>query len=424
MQNLFPFIANLDCLKAENCSSCIQIQNCAWCIEESFEPKSGKRCDYQNDLIKDGCPSDKIYNPKNEIRIIEELDQSESVSNENDLFKPINNEISYKSSFREFIDKEGNKLYSRSNRNKPKPKNKLKRQDPFSQDDKLVQLKPDKIKLRIRPNSKIRFNLTFQQAEKYPLDVYYLMDLTYSMKDHLNALIKLADKISDSMVDITTRFRLGFGSFVDKVVMPYSNMLPQKLNNPCNANVPCIKAYGYRNHLSLTNDSFLFLEKVKEAKLSGNLDNAEGGFDALVQVISCKKEINWNYPSRKIILFATDSLFHYAGDGKLGGIVKPNDGQCHLDKDGYYTETINQDYPSIEQINKILVNNQINIIFSVPKSALKIYEILSENLEGSVTGELAEDSSNIIDLIKENYKVSKFKLFLNRIKTKSFFFRK
>ena len=139
--------------------------------------------------------------------------------------------------------------------------------------------------------------------------------------------------------------------------------------------------------------------------MQSNLDNAEGGFDALIQVINCKKEINWNYPSRKIILFATDSLFHYAGDGKLGGIVKANDGQCHLDKNGFYTETLNQDYPSLEQINKAIVSNQINIIFSVPDSAVRVYESLSENLEGTVTGMLAENSSNIVDLIRENYEV-------------------
>lgn len=70
------------------------------------------------------------------------------------------------------------------------------------------------------------------------------------------------------MNDITSKFRLGFGSFVDKVVMPYSNMLPQKLKNPCTKDF-CIPAYGFKNHLSLTNDSKLFLEKVKESQLSG-----------------------------------------------------------------------------------------------------------------------------------------------------------
>ncbi len=43
--------------------------------------------------------------------------------------------------------------------------------------------------------------------------------------------------------------------------------------------------------------------------------------------------------------------FHYAGDGKLGGIVKPNDGLCHLDAKGSYTHSTKQDYPSVSQIN-------------------------------------------------------------------------
>lgn len=44
-----------------------------------------------------------------------------------------------------------------------------------------------------------------------------------------------------------------------------------------------------------------------------------------------------------MLLFSTDSLFHIAGDGKLGGIVKPNDGRCHTDREtGVYTESTNQ----------------------------------------------------------------------------------
>ena len=38
--------------------------------------------------------------------------------------------------------------------------------------------------------------------------------------------------------------------------------------------------------------------------------------------------------SRKIILVATDRDFHYAMDGKLVGILEPNDGTCHLDAEG------------------------------------------------------------------------------------------
>lgn len=297
----------MDCLRAENCSSCIRIVNCAWCLDERFQSISGRKCDYPQILFQDGCPSNLIFNPINTVEIIEELelDQEKNSPNTDVSFAKTN-------SFKDLINNKT--ILSRSNRNQLSQR---KKRNLVNQEDKLVQLKPDKIKLKVRPNTKVRFNLTFNQAEKYPVDVYYLMDLTYSMKDHRDALIKQAEKISESMSDITTKFRLGFGSFVDKVTMPYSNMLPQKLENPCNQNIPCVRAYGYKNHLSLTNDSKLFLEKVKEAKLSGNLDNAEGGFDALIQIIACKNQIKWNHFSRKIILFATDSLFHYAGDGKV-----------------------------------------------------------------------------------------------------------
>lgn len=44
----------------------------------------------------------------------------------------------------------------------------------------------------------------------------------------------------------------------------------------------------------------------------------------------CWNRIGWREQSRKIILFATDEDFHYAMDGKLIGILEPNDGQCHL----------------------------------------------------------------------------------------------
>jgi protocadherin alpha len=32
----------------------------------------------------------------------------------------------------------------------------------------------------------------------------------------------------------------------------------------------------------------------------------------------------------QLLVFSTDAGIHFAGDGKLGDIVLPNDGQCHL----------------------------------------------------------------------------------------------
>lgn len=89
---------------------------------------------------------------------------------------------------------------------------------------------------------------------------------------------------------------------------------------------------------------------VNGTQISGNLDAPEGGFDAIMQAIVCKQAIGWREKSRKLLVYSTDAGFHYAGDGKLGGIVKPNDGECHLDSEGMYTESITQDYPSIRLV--------------------------------------------------------------------------
>lgn len=71
-----------------------------------------------------------------------------------------------------------------------------------------------------------KIKIEFAQAEDYPVDLYYLMDLSNSMKDDKQKLSDLGQLLVESMSKITSNFNLGFGSFVDKVVMPYVNMAP------------------------------------------------------------------------------------------------------------------------------------------------------------------------------------------------------
>ena len=68
----------------------------------------------------------------------------------------------------------------------------------------------------------------YEQAEDYPVDLYYLMDLSKSMEDDKEKLSSLGDLLSETMQKITSNFRLGFGSFVDKVVMPYVSTVSRK----------------------------------------------------------------------------------------------------------------------------------------------------------------------------------------------------
>ncbi|EMP26993.1 Integrin beta-2, partial [Chelonia mydas] len=246
------------------------------------------------------------------------------------------------------------------------------------------------------------FNVTFRRAEGYPIDLYYLMDLSYSMHDDLEKVKKLGGDLLAALNSITTSGQIGFGSFVDKTVLPFVNTHPEKLKNPCpNKDATCQPPFAFRHVLSLTGEANVFDREVKKQSISGNLDAPEGGLDAMMQVAVCGNKIGWRNVTR-LLVYATDDGFHFAGDGKLGAILTPNDGQCHLEEN-IYKKSNEFDYPSVGQLVQKLAENNIQPIFAVTSRMVGIYQKLSEMIPKSAVGVLHEDSSNVIQLIKEAY---------------------
>lgn len=71
-------------------------------------------------------------------------------------------------------------------------------------------------------------SVKYQLATGYPVDLYFLMDLTASMNATKGNVAKLGHDLADLLRNLTTEYRLGFGSFVDKVLMPYTDTSPSK----------------------------------------------------------------------------------------------------------------------------------------------------------------------------------------------------
>ena len=92
--------------------------------------------------------------------------------------------------------------------------------------------------------------------------------------------VKVSKEIVRTIESITSDFQIGFGSFVDKEVMPYISLVPGK---NCQQK-QCQKPYSFQHQMSLSSNAELFKERVRKAPISGNIDNPEGGFDALMQV--------------------------------------------------------------------------------------------------------------------------------------------
>ncbi|XP_037386868.1 integrin beta-1-A-like isoform X1 [Pygocentrus nattereri] len=348
-----------DCTKAsaQSCGECIQVgEKCGWCTFENFlkqgESKS-TRCDEVEALIKKGCPNGTIENPRGSVTV-----------NQN---KPVTN----------------------------------RKKDVAQTADQITQIQPQKLTLNLRAGEPQKFSLTFKRAEDYPIDLYYLMDLSFSMKDDLENVKNLGTDLMKEMQTITSDFRIGFGSFVEKTVMPYISTTPAKLLNPCTADQNCTSPFSYKNVLKLTKNGAEFNKLVSKQQISGNLDSPEGGFDAIMQVAVCGEQIGWRNVTR-LLVFSTDAGFHFAGDGKLGGIVLPNDGKCHL-KDNMYTMSHYYDYPSIAHLVQKLSDNNIQTIFAVTEEFQSVYKELKNLIPKSAVGTLSSNSSNVIKLIIDAY---------------------
>lgn len=51
--------------------------------------------------------------------------------------------------------------------------------------------------------------MEFKRAEGFPIDLYYLMDLSYSMKDDLDKIKNLGQDILDNLKKVTETVSIG-----------------------------------------------------------------------------------------------------------------------------------------------------------------------------------------------------------------------
>ncbi|XP_041118182.1 integrin beta-5-like [Polyodon spathula] len=344
---------------ATSCEECLLIHPvCAWCAQEEFGSSRTitSRCDYRESLLKRGCEKHFIHSPGSSMAVL---------------------------------------------RNKPLSS---KGSAPTQYD--VIQIMPQKIALSLRPGDQTSFGVQVRQVEDYPVDLYYLMDLSLSMKDDLDTIRNLGTKLAEEMKKLTSNFRLGFGSFVDKNISPFSYTAAKYQNNPCNGYKlfpNCVPSFGFRHLLSLTDKVDRFNEEVQKQLVSRNRDAPEGGFDAILQAAVCKDEIGWRKEAFHLLVFTTDDVPHLALDGRLGGVVQPHDGQCHLNEKNEYSGSAKMDYPSLALLGEKLAENNIYLIFAVTKRLYVIYKNFTALIPGTTVEILDQDSKNIIQLIINAY---------------------
>ncbi|XP_044149121.1 integrin beta-8 [Bufo gargarizans] len=330
---------------AATCTRCLALgPECGWCTQEDFMVDSleNERCDTVINLKSKGCRADSIEHPSAQLQTVSSKEASSQVT-------------------------------------------------------------PAEVSAQLRPGASVNFLLRIQRLEKYPLDLYYLVDVSASMIASIEKLNAIGSDLSQKMSDFSPDIRFGFGSFVDKPVSPYISIHPERLKNQCSVyNKNCMPPHGFIHVLSLTNNITHFKEIVSKQKISGNIDDPEGAFDAMLQAAVCHKEIGWRKEAKRLIILMTDQTSHLALDSKLAGIVTPNDGKCHL-KDNVYTRASDMEHPSLGLLGEKLIDNHVYGLFAVRGSAFNWYKDLLPLLPGTIAKKLDATTSNIKNVVVEAY---------------------
>mgnify|MGYP001355265264 FL=1 len=84
--------------------------------------------------------------------------------------------------------------------------------------DNSILIQPQKVNLELRPGLKHDLEFTIGQSDEYPVDIYFLFDLSRSMNDSRNNFAEQGAAIIDSIKEITDDVQIGFGSFVQKIM--------------------------------------------------------------------------------------------------------------------------------------------------------------------------------------------------------------
>uniref|UniRef100_H3C5U0 Integrin beta n=1 Tax=Tetraodon nigroviridis TaxID=99883 RepID=H3C5U0_TETNG len=325
-------------------------KGCAYCTEETF---NGPRCDLQENILAHGCGAAAIITAQSTMEIVKK--------------EQINMKL------------------------------------------QQSQVSPQQIRMNFLPGEEKMVDVEVFAPTKGPLDLYILMDFSNSMADDLDNLKRMGNELATLVEQLSDDYTIGFGKFVDKVIEPQTDMRPEKLKKPWPDSDP---PFSFQNVIKLTNDLNFFTAKLNDETISGNLDAPEGGFDAILQAAVCGEKIGWRSDSTHLLVFSTESAFHYETDGVnvLSGILKRNDEQCHLDSAGKYTEDIHQDYPSIPTLVRLLGKHNIIPIFAVTNHSYTYYQKLKEYFPIAEVGLLQEDSSNILQVMETAFKSIRSKM--------------
>jgi hypothetical protein len=209
-------------------------------------------------------------------------------------------------------------------------------------------ISPTNVEVFLRPGKNVTFPVSITVPFLPPLDMYFLMDASESMRRHI-------ESVRSSVGDLVTRIKqlqndtvFGLASFIEKPQMPFGGW-PE--------------CYSYKSHSPLNANISLFADALDDllGALRRNNEHPESSMDGALYA-SMDPSVGYRPGSFKIVMVVTDASSHVAGDGvNILGIHAPN----NLDgvQDGYPPGSA-EDYVSAAGLRSVFVSKDINPIWA------------------------------------------------------------
>ena len=282
--------------------------------------------------------------------------------------------------------------------------------------DKDNQVSVTSVQMKLRVGERQSFTVSVKAADNFPLDFYMLIDQSASFYRSLKIVKNGALQIVGTLANLTSRFQVGFGTFVDKPTPPFSSLLALKLSytlsdgqqSACVNSQLCSQPVSYEHVVNLTNSTEHFSQLLQTIVMSTTSDDPEGTLDAMMQAVVCTDTVGWRDEARKVLFVMTNDLMHTAGDGRLAGIYKPNDAMCHTKFDSMANKTVyaesaalTYDYPTLEQMRMVLEKFGVVPVFAVSGFYDYFSMLATPDKLGGYTKYFG--SNNLLNVIKEAY---------------------
>ncbi|KRT85757.1 hypothetical protein AMK59_2381 [Oryctes borbonicus] len=167
------------CVSKPTCHECIQTPSCAWCFSPGFDRA---RCFQPSSPNPQSviCPEEYIYNPDNIQQILMQKKLSETAASSSYQAAALSGSaLSGHGSYKNYSQSSSSSMHSYSESSYSSSHSHSHSGSSYSYgQSEIVQISPQRVNLKLRARQSYTLKMSYKQAEDYPVDLYYLMDLS------------------------------------------------------------------------------------------------------------------------------------------------------------------------------------------------------------------------------------------------------